>query len=73
MASESVTLDHDAIGLTLCHARAIADLMGAAGSADLRPGTLTDAAHALCTLLDKVSQEVSHPRAPWADHQGGRA
>lgn len=62
MASESVNLDHDAIGLKLCHARAIADLMGAAGSADLRPGTITDAAHALCTTLTEVENLISQAK-----------
>lgn len=70
MATQSLATQ---IGMKLCHAKAIADLMGACGDADLGTGTMADAGHALCTMLDEVEEMIRRERAPWADFEARKA
>ena len=59
MATQSVTLDWSAFSLKLCHAKAIADLLGSsAGASALLDGTVENAGDALCTLLDEINAMV---------------
>ncbi|MBW8366793.1 MAG: hypothetical protein K0M70_02915 [Arenimonas sp.] len=59
MATQSVTLDCSALSMKLCHAKAIADLLGSSAGADaLLDGTVENAGDALCTLLDEISEMI---------------